>query len=116
MSDLAPDSRYKIALVEQNDECQMVVVGWDAPLCTFFFQVWEEDDETDEEPLVWGGYELGEMRVLEELQERVGRHSSRNSREAERGFRPSLGSFSAPAGGQEILGGLGGLLTSGPAP
>jgi hypothetical protein len=72
MSDLAPDSRYKIALVEQNDECQMVVVGWDAPLCTFFFQVWEEDDETDEEPLVWGGYELGEMRVLEELQERVG--------------------------------------------
>lgn len=26
MSDLAPDSRYKIVLVEQNDECQIVTL------------------------------------------------------------------------------------------
>jgi hypothetical protein len=64
------DSRYNIATPHKPDY-KLVVVGWDAPTCSFFFQVWEEDDEKDEEPLFCGGYELREIVTVEELQIRV---------------------------------------------
>lgn len=64
------DSRYNIAIPNKPDY-KLVVVGWDAPICSFFFQVWEEDDEEDEEPIVLGGYEPREIPTIEQLKIRV---------------------------------------------
>jgi hypothetical protein len=64
------DSRYNIATPHKPDY-KLVVVGWDAPMCSFFFQVWEENDEEDEEPIVLGGYEPREIPTIEQLQRRV---------------------------------------------
>jgi hypothetical protein len=64
------DSRYNIA-TPHKPGYRMVVVGWDAPICSFFFQVWEEDDQKDEEPILWGGDEPREIPTIEQLQKRV---------------------------------------------
>jgi hypothetical protein len=64
------DSRYTIAIPNKPDY-KLVVLGWDAPMCSFFFQVWEVDDEEDEEPIVYGGYEQREIATVEQLQIRV---------------------------------------------
>jgi hypothetical protein len=64
------DSRYNIATPHKPDY-KLVVVGWDAPTCSFFFQVWEEDDQKDEEPILWGGDEPREIPTVEQLQIRV---------------------------------------------
>ena len=63
-------SRYELRGREPH---VAVVVGWDAPLSTFFAQVWDEravefgnpDDEP--EPLLWAGCHDGEIRTVEHL-------------------------------------------------
>jgi hypothetical protein len=61
-------SRYTIPAHETRYH---VVVGWDAPLATFFGEVWDrtvpdEDDETA--CLLWAGAALGALPIVDALQ------------------------------------------------
>lgn len=43
-----------------------IVVGWDAPLGTYFVQVWNSKD--DDEPVLWLGTDLHELASVDALQ------------------------------------------------
>jgi hypothetical protein len=45
-----------------------VSIGWDAPLASFFLQVWTGDEQDEDEgPAVWLGASYGEVRTPDPL-------------------------------------------------
>ena len=61
-------SRYTIPAHEARYH---VVVGWDAPLATFFGEVWDRtvpDEHNDAACVLWAGAALGALPTVEALQ------------------------------------------------
>ena len=61
-------SRYTIPAHEARYH---VVVGWDAPLSTFFGEVWDPtvpDEDDDTACLLWAGAALGALPTVDALQ------------------------------------------------
>jgi hypothetical protein len=61
-------SRYTIAAYEARYH---VVVGWDAPLTTFFGEVWDRtvpDEDDDAACVLWAGAALRALPTVEALQ------------------------------------------------
>ncbi|MBP5977400.1 hypothetical protein HW132_32980 [Brasilonema sp. CT11] len=55
-------SRYHLESSRYAD----IVIGWDAPLGTYFAQVWNSKD--DDEPVLWIGTDLHELASVDALQ------------------------------------------------
>jgi hypothetical protein len=66
---MSTESRYDIA---GNNPKHEISVGWDAPLTTFFAQVFDSDSEDDmDEPVLWLGDEPMQIPTLELLIQRL---------------------------------------------
>jgi hypothetical protein len=62
-------SRYKFDSIKNNIE---ITVGWDPPLCTFFFSVFDKRLKgTDSETIAWEGKSFFEIVTIEDLVHRV---------------------------------------------
>jgi hypothetical protein len=63
---MTTDSRYHFPGLNPN---HLISVGWDAPLTTFFAQVFDssDDDEDKNEPILWLGDEPRQIPTLEML-------------------------------------------------
>lgn len=58
----------------QNGKAR-VSIGWDAPLASFFLQVWTGDEQDeDEPPAIWLGAFYGEVRAPDPLIAAARRH------------------------------------------
>jgi hypothetical protein len=59
-------SRY---IIPAHEARYHVVVGWDAPLATFFGEVWDptKDEDDDAACLLWAGAALGALPTVEAL-------------------------------------------------
>ena len=58
-------SRYKI---ESKDENYELIVGWDPPLCTYFFTVYDKRLEgSDYDVVDWKGKSLYEIQSVKDL-------------------------------------------------
>jgi hypothetical protein len=66
-------SRYKISATQDNHE---VFVGWDAPMTTFFIQVFDRGiSDPDEQLVVWIGDDVS-IPTLQRLQDIVANHAT----------------------------------------
>ena len=57
-------TRYYIQARQQRHE---IVIGWDKPLHTYFAQVWDEDQLSDD-PVLWVGVAFGQVPSCEQLE------------------------------------------------
>ena len=61
-------SRYEFPGHNPNHQ---ITVGWDAPLTTFFTQVFDSYSEDEDEPILWLGLEPMQIPTLEMLVQRL---------------------------------------------